>query len=68
MDTARLYGSGSSETMLGELKCKERGLLIGTKYLPMFLHSIPKIVTGDDWGTILPSFSASLPQNANAYT
>ena len=34
IDTARVYGGGSSEEYLGELKWQERGLLMGTKLSP----------------------------------
>lgn len=50
IDTARRYGNGSSETMLGELKCQERGLLISTKYLPA-VRSNPEAAIPEGWGT-----------------
>ena len=34
IDTARIYGGGSSEEYLGQLKWQERGLIIGTKLNP----------------------------------
>lgn len=34
IDTARFYGAGSSETMLGELDWKKRGIVMDTKYYP----------------------------------
>ena len=34
VDTARVYGGGSSEEYLGQLKWQERGLFIGTKLQP----------------------------------
>ncbi|KAK5163294.1 hypothetical protein LTR04_002663 [Oleoguttula sp. CCFEE 6159] len=34
IDTARLYGEGSSETMLGDLAWRKRGLVMDTKYYP----------------------------------
>ena len=57
IDTARRYGNGTSETMLGELKCQEQGLLISTKYLPA-IHSNPETAIPEGWGTSL-LFSAS---------
>ena len=60
IDTARHYGNGTSETMLGELKCQERGLLISTKYLPAF-HSNPETAIPEGWGTsFLSSASATI--------
>jgi aryl-alcohol dehydrogenase-like predicted oxidoreductase len=50
VDTARRYGNGTSETMLGELKCQERGVLVGTKNLPT-AHSNPVTAIPDDWST-----------------
>jgi len=54
IDTARRYGNGTSETMLGELKCQERGLLISTKYLPAF-HSNSETAIPEGWGGSLLS-------------
>lgn len=34
VDSARAYGAGSSETMLGELDWKNRGIVMDTKYYP----------------------------------
>ena len=34
IDTARIYGGGSSEEYLGHLKWQDRGLVIGTKLTP----------------------------------
>ncbi|KAK5691983.1 hypothetical protein LTR97_011154 [Elasticomyces elasticus] len=34
IDTARAYGEGSSETMLGELDWQKRGIVMDTKYYP----------------------------------
>ncbi|KAF2097785.1 Aldo/keto reductase [Rhizodiscina lignyota] len=48
IDTARLYGNGTSESLLGELRCQERGLVVSTKYLPM-AHSIPRTVLAEGW-------------------
>lgn len=48
IDTARRYWNGTSETMLGELKCRGRGLLISTKYLPAF-HSNPETAIPEGW-------------------
>ena len=60
IDTARRYGNGTSETMLGELKCQERGLLISTKYLPA-LHSNPETAIPEGWSTsLLSSASATI--------
>lgn len=54
IDTARRYGNGTSETMLGDLNCQERGLLISTKYLPAF-HSNPENAIPEGWGSSLVS-------------
>ena len=35
VDTARVYSSGTSEEVLGELGWKERGLVMGTKLYPV---------------------------------
>jgi len=65
IDTARRYGNGTSETMLGELKCQERGLLISTKYLPAF-HSNPETAIPEGWGTsLLSSASATIKMPSN---
>ena len=34
IDTARAYGEGSSETMLGDLEWQKRGIVMDTKYYP----------------------------------
>ncbi|KAF2228811.1 Aldo/keto reductase [Viridothelium virens] len=34
IDSARVYGEGSSETMLGDLDLRKRGIVIDTKYYP----------------------------------
>lgn len=34
IDTARVYGGGSSEAYLGQLEWQERGLVMGTKLMP----------------------------------
>jgi aflatoxin B1 aldehyde reductase len=36
IDTARVYGGGSSEEYLGNLNWQDRGLIMGTKYYPHF--------------------------------
>jgi aflatoxin B1 aldehyde reductase len=36
IDTARVYGGGSSEEYLGNLDWQKRGLVMGTKYYPHF--------------------------------
>jgi aflatoxin B1 aldehyde reductase len=38
VDTARIYGEGSSEEYLGELKWQERGLVVDTKLYPSVVH------------------------------
>lgn len=38
IDTARIYGQGSSEEYLGELKLQERGLVVDTKLYPSAVH------------------------------
>ena len=34
IDSARVYGGGSSEECVGQLKCQERGIVVDTKLLP----------------------------------
>lgn len=34
IDTARAYGNGTSETMLGDLEWQKRGIVMDTKYFP----------------------------------
>lgn len=34
IDTARAYGEGSSETMLGDIDYPKRGIIMDTKYYP----------------------------------
>ena len=41
IDTARAYGNGSSEEMLGDLKWQERGLTMETKYYPTAGKGVP---------------------------
>ncbi|KAN0092344.1 Aldo/keto reductase [Hyaloscypha variabilis] len=57
IDTARVYGGGSSEEYLGDLSWEKRGLIMGTKYYPRptagFTHSAPDLRTN-----LLASLSA----------
>ncbi|EGP89260.1 unnamed protein product [Zymoseptoria tritici ST99CH_1A5] len=39
IDTARAYGAGSSEGMLGELEWQKRGIVMDTKYYPTIAFS-----------------------------
>lgn len=41
IDTARAYGEGSSETMLGDLEWQKRGIVMDTKYYPTVGKSNP---------------------------
>lgn len=41
IDTARAYGEGSSETMLGDLGWQKRGIVMDTKYYPTAGKSAP---------------------------
>ena len=41
VDTARAYGEGSSETMLGDLDWQKRGIIMDTKYYPTAGKSAP---------------------------
>ncbi|KAI9686493.1 MAG: hypothetical protein M1822_003504 [Bathelium mastoideum] len=61
IDTARVYGEGSSETMLGELDLKKRGIVIDTKYFPTAGKSGPS-----GWDYTLKHDAEGLRQNLMA--
>jgi len=42
IDTARAYGEGTSESMLGELDWQKRGLVMDTKYFPTAGKPLPE--------------------------
>ena len=42
LDTARLYGFGTSEKVLGDIDFKERGLTVGTKILPVNVSALDR--------------------------
>lgn len=58
IETARRYGNGSSETLLGQLKLQERGLKVNTKYLP----ALNTFLIGSDPSDSLASIFQSLIQ------
>ena len=42
IDTARAYGNGTSETMLGDLEWQKRGIVMDTKYFPTAGKPVPE--------------------------
>jgi len=58
IDTARAYGEGSSEEMLGELDWQKRGLVMDTKYYPTAGKSVP-----GTWTEVLRHTPEGLQEN-----
>jgi aflatoxin B1 aldehyde reductase len=59
VDTARAYGNGTSEEMLGDLKWQERGLVMETKYFP----TAGKFVIPEGWDKTLRHTPEGLREN-----
>jgi len=58
VDTARAYGNGTSETMLGELEWQKRGIVMDTKYFPTAGKPVPQ-----DWDDTLRHTPEMLREN-----
>jgi len=55
IDTARFYGEGSSESFLGDLDCRKRGIVMDTKTIPQLVGKCRRAMLQKKAGDIPPS-------------